>query len=106
MNTYLWRVTYTASGSDGLLSEGGSSRRTAIDQLVTGLGGSIEAWYYAFGDDDLYVIASLPGDVEAAAVSLRVAASGAARIHTTVLLTEQQIDDAAKASVSYRPPGA
>jgi uncharacterized protein with GYD domain len=106
MNTYLWRVTYTASGSDGLLSEGGSGRRAAVDELVVGLGGRIEAWYYAFGDDDLYVIASLPGDVEAAAVSLRVAASGAARIHTTVLLTERQIDEAARASVSYRPPGA
>lgn len=106
MNTYLWRVNYTSSGSEGLLKEGGSGRRTAIDELVTGLGGSIEAWYHAFGDADLYVIASLPSDVEAAAVNLRVAASGAAQIHTTVLLTERQIDDAAKASVGYRAPGA
>jgi uncharacterized protein with GYD domain len=52
------------------------------------------------------VIANLPDDAAAAAVSLQVAASGAARIHTTVLLTAEQIDQAAKVSVSYRQPGA
>jgi uncharacterized protein with GYD domain len=106
MRTYLWRVSYSAAGAKGLVGEGGTSRRTTIEQLVGGLGGSVDAWFYAFGDDDLYVIANLPGDEDAAAVSLQVAASGAARIHTTVLLTAEQIDEAAKASVAYRGPGA
>jgi uncharacterized protein with GYD domain len=105
MRAYLWRVSYSATGTKGLLDEGGTSRRTTIEQLVNGLGGSIDAWFYAFGDDDLYVIASLPSDEEAAALSLQVAASGAARIHTTVLLTAEQIDAAAKVPVAYRVPG-
>jgi len=105
MRTYLWRVSYSAAGTKGLLGEGGTSRRTTVEQLVGGLGGSIVAWFYAFGDDDLYVIANMPDDEAAAAVSLQVAASGAARIQTTVLLTAEQIDEAAKASVSYRSPG-
>ena len=106
MRTYLWRVSYTASGSEGLLTEGGTSRRKTIEDLVGTLGGSIESWFYAFGDDDLYVIANLADDPDAAAVSLQVAASGAARIRTTVLLTAEQIDEAAQASVAYRSPGA
>jgi uncharacterized protein with GYD domain len=105
MRTYLWRVSYSATGTKGLLGEGGTSRRTAVEQLVGGLGGNIVAWFYAFGDDDLYVIANMPDDEAAAAVSLQVAASGAARIQTTVLLTAEQIDEAAKTSVSYRSPG-
>jgi len=105
MRTYLWRVSYSASGSEGLLGEGGSSRRAAVEQLVGGLGGSIEAWFYAFGEDDLYVIAHLPDDEAAAAVSLQVAATGAARIRTTVLLTAEQIDQAATTPVAYRSPG-
>jgi uncharacterized protein with GYD domain len=106
MRTYLWSVSYTASGAEGLLKEGGTARRKTLDELVATLGGSIKAWYYAFGSDDLCVIADLPDDADAAAVSLQVAASGAARIHTTVLLTPEQIDEAAKATISYRSPGA
>jgi hypothetical protein len=52
------------------------------------------------------VIARLPSDVGATALSLRVAASGAARIHTTTLLTAEQVDAAAAVSLAYRPPGA
>ncbi len=106
MRTYLWSVSYTASGAQGLLREGGSSRRKAIEELVAGLGGSVESWYYAFGEHDLYVIATLPGDAEATAISLQVAAAGAARIHTTPLMTAEDFDQASRVSVGYRAPGA
>jgi uncharacterized protein with GYD domain len=106
MGTYLWSVSYSAEGAQGLLREGGSNRRKAIEELVSGLGGRIEGWYYAFGEYDLYVIASLPSDVEATAVSMTVAAAGAARIQTTPLMTTEQLDKAAKVSINYRAPGA
>jgi hypothetical protein len=51
------------------------------------------------------VIARLPGDVEATALSLRVAASGAARIRTTTLVTAEQVDAATKLVLDYRAPG-
>ena len=60
----------------------------------------------AFGDDDLYVIAELPGNLEASAISLAVGASGAARIKTTVLLSPKEVDAAIKVKVGYRAPGA
>lgn len=56
-----------------------------------------------------YSVAGAKGLVGEGGTSRRtsqVAASGAARIHTTVLLTAEQIDEAAKASVAYRGPGA
>ena len=106
MRSYLLRVSYSSAGTAGVLAEGDRARRTTIERLVAGLGGSIEAWYYAFGEDDLIIIVKAPGDVEIAALNLRVMASGAAKIHTTVLLTGEQIDEASKKKVDYHPPGA
>jgi uncharacterized protein with GYD domain len=62
--------------------------------------------YYAFGESDVYGIVEFPDQATAAAVALTVAASGAVGIKTTVLLTPEEVDAAAKKSVNYRPPGA
>ena len=78
MAKFLWQVSYTTQGVQGVVKEGGSSRRAMVNDLVAGLGGTLEAFYYAFGDDDVYVIADLPDNVTAAAVSLAVGASGGA----------------------------
>lgn len=106
MAKYLWQASYSVDGAKGLLKEGGTSRRATIEQLVKEIGGTIEGFYFAFGDDDVYVIADVPDNVTAAAISLTVAAAGAVRIKTTVLLTPEEIDDATHKSVAYRPPGA
>jgi uncharacterized protein with GYD domain len=106
MAKYLWQVSYTTQGVQGVVKEGGSSRRAMVSDLVAGLGGTLEAFYYAFGDDDVYVIAELPDNVTAAAVSLAVGASGGARLKTVALVTPEEIDAATKKAVAYRPPGA
>lgn len=106
MTRYLLRVSYTAEGVRGLLKEGGSSRRTMVDGMIKGLGGSLEGFYYAFGEDDVYAIAELPDNVTAAAVSLAVSAAGAARSNVVVLLTPEEVDAATRKSVGYRAPGA
>ena len=95
MPKYLFQASYTLEGVKGLLEEGGSSRAKALDEVAASVGGKIEAFYYAFGDDDLYVIADLADDATAAAVSLRVSAGGAISVKTTVLLDPSAIDDAA-----------
>jgi uncharacterized protein with GYD domain len=105
MARFLWVASYTAEGTKGLLKEGGTSRRDVVEKLVQGLGGKLEAFYYAFGEDDVYVIVDLPSNVDNAAASLTVAATGAVRVETVVLLTAEEIDEAAKRSVEYRPPG-
>ena len=106
MPKFLWKVSYTPAGVKGLLEEGGTSRSQVIDQLVQGLGGKLEAFYYALGDADVYCIVDLPDNASVAAVSMTVAAAGAASLSTVALLTPEEIDDAAEKSVDYRPPGS
>jgi len=106
MPKYLWQVSYTTEGSKGLLKEGGSSRRKVVEKLVQGVGGRLEAFYYALGDEDVYCITEFPDNVTAAAISLNVAAAGGARIRTVALLSTEEFDEAAKKTVQYRPPGA
>ena len=105
MPKYLSRTSYTAEGLKGLLKDGGSKRKKAMEQMAESLGGKLEAYYYAFGDDDLYAIWDVPDNVNVAAASLMVNASGAAKTKITVLLTPEEIDRAAKMSVDYSAPG-
>ncbi|MGD8264752.1 MAG: GYD domain-containing protein [Desulfobacterales bacterium] len=105
MPKYLSRTSYTAEGLKGLLKDGGTKRKQAMEQMAKSLGGKLEAFYYAFGDDDLYAIWDVPDNVNVAAASLMVNASGVAKAKVTVLLTPEEIDRAAKMSVDYSPPG-
>jgi uncharacterized protein with GYD domain len=105
MPKYLWQVSYTVEGAQGLAAEGGTGRRAAVQEMLESVGGKLEAFYYAFGSEDLVVIADVPDNVSVAALSLRTAVAGAARSRTTVLLTPEEIDEAAKRTVEYRVPG-
>jgi uncharacterized protein with GYD domain len=106
MAKYLIQANYTAEGAKGLAHDGGSGRRTAVDKMLASVGGRLEAFYFAFGDTDLYVIADLPSHAAAAAVALTVARSGKAKTRSTVLLTAEEIDAASKQTVAYQPPSA
>ncbi len=106
MPKYLYRARLTDAGLAGTLHEGGTARRAAVTSLVESMGGSVDAFYYAFGEDDVIVIVGLPDNTSAAAVAMTVAASGAAHLSTTVLITPEEVDEIAEVSVDYRPPGA
>lgn len=106
MPKYLLQVSYSTEGAQGLLKQGGSARRDVVAKLCKGLGGSLESFYFAFGDVDGYCVVDLPDNQAVAAVSLTVAAAGAATIDTIPLLTCEEIDAATKQSVDYRPPGS
>lgn len=105
MPKYLIQASYTAEGVKGLLKDGGSKRRAVAEEAIKSLGGRLEAFYFAFGETDGVLIAELPDNVSAAAVSMVVNASGAIQTKTTVLLTPEEMDKAAKKTVTYRPPG-
>jgi uncharacterized protein with GYD domain len=105
MSKYLVQASYTVEGLKGLLKDGGSKRREVVAQLAKGLGGTLEAFYYAFGDDDIFAIIDLPDNVSATATSLVINAAGAAKMKLTVLLTPEEVDQATKKTVDYRPPG-
>jgi len=104
MTKYLFIGSYTTEGARGVVKEGGTGRRGAVIELMASLGGTVEGYYFAFGGEDVYIIVDLPGHAAAAAASLAVAASGAARLRTVVLLTPQEFDAATKLSPTYRSP--
>lgn len=106
MPKYLLAVNYTSQGAKGLLKEGGSKRKAAAEAGVKALGGSVESFYFALGDTDVYVVADLPDHVTLAALSLALNGSGAVTTKSTVLLTPAEVDEAAKKSVAYTPPGS
>jgi uncharacterized protein with GYD domain len=105
MPKYLVQVNYVGEGIKGLLKEGGTSRRMAADNLIKSVGGTMEAFYYAFGETDVYVIAELPDNASMAALALTLGASGAVTNKTTVLMTPEEVDGAVKMSPTYRAPG-
>ena len=104
MAKYLFRTSYTQAGVAGLIREGGTGRREALRQTVEGLGGTLEGFYYAFGEDDLLLIADLPDEEAATAFSMFVSAAGALTVTCTVLMSPETIDGAIKKSVPYRAP--
>ncbi len=106
MPKYLIEANYVGEGISGLLKEGGTKRRAAVDDLFKSMGGAVEAFYFAFGDRDVFIIGELPDNATAAALALRVNAAGAAACKTTVLITPQEVDQAVKKTATYRPPGS
>ena len=105
MPKYLWKATYTPEGAKGVLKEGGTARREAVEKLLADVGGTLESFHFAFGEDDAILIVDLPDNVTAAAVALTVGGAGVVGVSTTVLLTPEELDAASKKTVSYRPPG-
>lgn len=106
MPKFLIQAMYTPEGAKGLLKDGASDRRAAVEQVVTDLGGKVEAMYFAFGEDDAMLIVDFPDTVSMAAVSLAVKASGAVRTRATPLLTLDELDEATRRQVTFRAPGA
>ena len=105
MPKYLVQGNYVGEGAKGLLKEGGSARRTAVEKLAASMGGTLESVYYAFGETDIYMIMDMPDNASMTACALVANASGVVRVKTTVLMTPEEVDEAAKKTPDYRPPG-
>ncbi len=105
MPKYLIEASYSTQGVTGLAREGGSGRREAVDSAVRGLGGRLESFYFAFGEVDAYIVADLPDNETATALALAVNRAGAAKIVTVPLITVEEVDQAIKKTVNYRPAG-
>jgi uncharacterized protein with GYD domain len=107
MPKYLLKVRYTGDGIQGVLRDGGSARRAAAQDLAKSVGGSIESFYFAFGEEDAYVICDLPDNRAAASIALTVSATGRLAVTTVPLLTVDEIDAiAAGNKLTYTPPGS
>ena len=105
MPKYLLQASYTVEGIKGLRKEGGTARRAAAEQLIKSLGGTLESFYYAFGDNDVYTVVDMPDHASMSAAALAIGASGAVTGKTVVLMTAEEVDAATKKTLSYRAPG-
>ena len=105
MPKFLIEASYTPEGMRGVLDKGGTARREAVEKLLADIGGTVESFHFAFGSTDAYVIVDAPDNISAAALGMRVGASGAVQVKMTVLLTPEEIDRAATVHATYLPPG-
>jgi uncharacterized protein with GYD domain len=105
MPKYMIQASYTAEGTQGLTAKGGSSRRASAEEAIKSVGGTLESFYFAFGDHDAFLIMDLPDNVSAAALSLAVNGAGFVQSRTIVLLTCEEMDRATKKKTKYRAPG-
>jgi uncharacterized protein with GYD domain len=105
MPKYLVTGSYTADGLKGVLKEGGSGRRKAVEDAVKAMGGQLEAYYFAFGDNDVVALVDVPDNVTAAALAIGISSTGTVGTKTTVLLTPEEVDEATKKTLSFRPAG-
>ena len=105
MPKFLLLVHYTKEGVQGLLKDGGTERVERSTEAVKAVGGTIEAFYYTFGEWDAALIIDVPDNASAVALSMTVAATGTVRSQAIPLLTPAEIDTAAKMNIPFHPPG-
>jgi uncharacterized protein with GYD domain len=106
MAKFLFRASLSSDGVAGVLAEGGTARRTVVKNAIEKLGGSLEGFYFAFGDDDVVVLCELADNETAAAFALETSASGRVSVSTTVLISPEEIDRAREKKSGWRAPGA
>ena len=104
MPKYLVQGYYTDQGLKGLLEEGGSKRRVMVEKLAEEMGGKLEVFYFAFGSDDFVIILDLPSNIDMAATAIVAQASGMVKSRVTVLMAPEDVDQAVKRKVDFRPP--
>ena len=60
MAKFLVQASFAAEAVKGVTKEGGTARRENLDKTIRGVGGKVEAFYFAFGETDVYVIIDVP----------------------------------------------
>ena len=105
MPRFLITGSYTVEGIKGVMKEGGTGRKKAVEAAVHALGGKLETFYFAFGSTDVYAIVDVPDNATAVTLAMGVASTGTVRTTTTVLLTPEEIDAATKKSLAFRAAG-
>jgi len=105
MAKYLIQARYTTEGVKGLMKDGGTGRREATMKATASVGGKVEAFYFALGDVDAYVIVDVPDETSLVALEFAVNATGRVSSKAVKLIDPEDIDKAVKKAVAYQPPG-
>ena len=105
MPKYLYHGSYTDKGLKGLMKDGGSKRMEITKKAIESLGGKMEAYYFALGGDDFFIIVEVPDNIKAITGSLVANASGMVKVNITALVSPEEVDLAVKQTMDWRPPG-
>jgi uncharacterized protein with GYD domain len=106
MPKYLLEASYTSEGLQGLIRDKATGRREAITRALEATGGKVETLYFSFGEHDVVIVMEVNDNVSAAAIAIRVSASGLVRTKITPLLTIEEVDQSIQKTIEYRAPGA
>jgi len=104
---YLVKFSLTPEAWANLIKQP-EDRREVVGRLLEAVGGKLHGFWYAFGDQDGYVLGEAPDNTAMASALVTVAGSGAFRsLSTTVLVTVEEALDALRRAqgIAYRPPG-
>jgi uncharacterized protein with GYD domain len=105
MPKYLYHGSYTDKGLKGLMKDGGSKRMEITKKAIESLGGEMEAYYFALGGNDFFIIVEVPDNIKAITGSLVANASGMVKVNITALVSPEEVDLAVKQTMDWRPPG-
>jgi uncharacterized protein with GYD domain len=105
MPKYLYHGSYTDKGLKGLMKDGGSKRMEITKKAIESLGGEMEAYYFALGGNDFFIIVDVPDNIKAITGSLVANASGMVKVNITALVSPEEVDLAVKQTMDWRPPG-
>lgn len=106
MAKYLIRGSFTRDGLRDMLPKAkGSGLRAAVTRFAESAGGKVDAYYFAFGPEDIVAIGDLPDNVTAAAVSLAGSGAGFVHLNVTPLITPEELDRAVEKSAALAVPG-
>lgn len=105
MPKFMVHGSYTPEGLKGLLKDGGTGRRNAVEAALKAMGGRLEAFYFAFGDADVVAITEVPDNITAATLAIGIGSTGTTHLKTYVLLTPEEVDQATKKTLSFRAAG-
>jgi uncharacterized protein with GYD domain len=104
MAKFMYKVRYSREGVIGTVKEGFVKREGYIRELTSNMGVTLDAVYWAYGEDDAYVI--VDGDpAKVLGGSLSVNMSGIGSVRTVPLLTAAELDAAVAEMPAYRLPG-
>ena len=106
MARYLIKAQFTSEAMASMIKNP-TDREEAIRPMFEAMGCTLEQYYFAVGENNVYVLAEIPDNISGEALTMAVLASGAiASTKTTVLLTAQEAIEAMKKAggIVYRPP--
>ncbi len=109
MSVYMYQASYSAAAIKALIANP-EDRSGVVRAVIEANGGTMIGAWMSFGENDVVIIAEMPGDESMAAVAMAVAATGAivSGKSTQLLTMGQAVDAMTKAQAvakMYSPPG-